>query len=110
MELTENEIFQKNANLCGYCRRVTLLPYEYEFTCFACGYNLIRRKHQLSKISRERINFIKRFKNAEHKIFCIIIIDIIDDIDTKQYILYICIDVYRKCEGWRYICSKFHQV
>ena len=28
----------------------TLLPYEYEFSCFSCGYNVIRRKHELTKL------------------------------------------------------------
>ena len=36
MELTEDEIIEKYAKLCGPCNRITLLPYEYEFTCFSC--------------------------------------------------------------------------
>ena len=50
-----------------------LLPYEYERTCISCGFNLIKRKHQLSKIQREKRNFINRLKYAEQKIFCICI-------------------------------------
>ena len=71
MELTEDEIIEKNGKLCGHCNRNTLLPYAYEFTCFSCGYNVIKRKHELSKIQRKRINFITRLKYAEHKILCI---------------------------------------
>ena len=52
MELTENEIIQKHAENCGHRNRNTLLPYEYDFTCFSCGYNVIKRKHELSKIQR----------------------------------------------------------
>ena len=37
MELTEDEVKQKYAKLCGLCNRNTLLPHEYEFTCFSCG-------------------------------------------------------------------------
>ena len=37
MELTENEIRQKNAKKCGHCNSNTLLPYEYEFICVSCG-------------------------------------------------------------------------
>ena len=37
MELTEDQIFEKSAKQCGYCKRNTLLPYEYEFTCVSCG-------------------------------------------------------------------------
>ena len=73
MELTEDEIIQKYGKLCGHCNRNTLLPYEYEYTCFSCGYNVIKRKNELSKIQRKKINFINRLKYAEQKIFCICI-------------------------------------
>ena len=35
---------------CGHCNRNTLLPYEYEHSCFSCGYNVNKRKNELSKI------------------------------------------------------------
>ena len=69
MELTKVEILQKYAKSCGHCNRNTLLPYENEFTCFSCGYNVNERKHELSKIQRKKINFINRLKYAEVKIF-----------------------------------------
>ena len=53
--------------------RNSLRPYEYEFTGFACGYNVIKRKDELSKIQRKRMIFFNRLKYAEHKIFCICI-------------------------------------
>ena len=81
MELTEDEIILKYAKRCGHCNRNTLLPYEYKFTCIACGYNVTKRKHELSKIQRKKINFINRLKYAEQKIFCI------------------CIDLYKIYEG-----------
>ena len=81
MEMTEDQISEKYAKRCGHCNRNTLLPYEYEFTCFSCGYNVNKRKHELSKIQRKKINFINRLKYAEQKIFCI------------------CIDVYKIYEG-----------
>ena len=40
MELTEDEILQKYGKKCGHCNRNTLLPYEYEFTCISCGFNV----------------------------------------------------------------------
>ena len=40
MEFTEDEILQKSGKFCGHCNRNTLLPYEYEFTCYSCGYNV----------------------------------------------------------------------
>ena len=73
MELTEDEIIQNYAKNCGHCKRNTLLPYEYEYTCFSCGYNVNKHKHELSKIQRKKINFINRLKHAEQKIFCICI-------------------------------------
>ena len=39
MDLTDDQIFEKIVNQCGRCIRNTLLPYEYEWTCIACGYN-----------------------------------------------------------------------
>ena len=80
MELTEDEIIEKYAKHCGHCNRNTLLPYEYEFTCVVCGYNVMKRKHELSKIQRKKTNFISRLKYAEQKLFCI------------------CIDVYKSYE------------
>ena len=81
MELTEDQTIQKYAKNCGHCNRNTLLPYEYEWTCFSCGYNVSKRKHELSKIQRKKISFINRLKYAEQKIFCI------------------CIDVHKIYEG-----------
>ena len=49
MELTEDEIIQKYAEKCLHCSRNTLLPYDYEFTCITCGFNVNKRKHELSK-------------------------------------------------------------
>ena len=80
MELTD-EIMEKYGKKCGHCNQNTLLPYEYEWICVSRGYNVINRKHELSKIQRKRINFINRLKYAEHKIFCI------------------CVDVYKIYEG-----------
>ena len=59
MELTEDKIIQKYGKHCGHCNQNTLLPYEYDFTCFSCGYNLKKRKHGLSKKQRKKINFMK---------------------------------------------------
>ena len=49
MELTEDQIFEKIGKYFGPCNRNTLLPYEYEFTCISCCYNVIKRKHELFK-------------------------------------------------------------
>ena len=81
MELTEDEIIEKYGKRCGHCNRNSLLPYEYEFTCVSCGFNVNKRKHELRKIQWKKINFINRLKYAEVKLFCI------------------CIDVYKIYEG-----------
>ena len=84
MNLSEDEIIQKYAKNCGHCNRNTLLPYEYEFTSIACGYNVNEKKQKLSKIQRKKMNFINQLKYAEQKVFCI------------------CIDVYKIYEGNEY--------
>ena len=84
MNLSEDEIIQKYAKNCGHCNRKTLLPYEYEFTCFSCGFNVSKRKNELSKIQRKKINFVNRLKYAEVKIFSI------------------CVDLYKIYESYDY--------
>ena len=81
MELTEDEIIEKYGERFGHCNRNTMLPYEFELTCFSCRFVVMKRKHQLSKIQRKKINFINRLKYAEVKIFSI------------------CVDVYKNNEG-----------
>ena len=81
MELTEDQIIEKFGKNCGNCNQNTLLPYKYEFTCFSCGYNVNKRKHELSKIQRKKSNFKNGLKHAEHELFCI------------------CVDVYGTYEG-----------
>ena len=61
MELTEDEIIQKNGKHCGHCNRNTLLPHKYEYSCFSCGFNVIKRKRELSKIQRKK-KFCKSIK------------------------------------------------
>ena len=73
MELAEHEIIQKHGKNCGHCNQNTLSQYAYELTCISCGYNVIKRKHELSKIHRKRINFVNRLKYAAQKLFCICI-------------------------------------
>ena len=90
MELTEDEIIKKYGKMCLHCNRNTLLPYEYEFTCFCCGFNVVKRKNELSKIQRKKINFINRLKYAEVKIFSI------------------CIDLYKIYKGDDY--NKIYEI
>ena len=55
MELTDDEIIQKYAENCGHCNRNMLLPYEHEWTCISCGFNINKHKHELSKIQRKKL-------------------------------------------------------
>ena len=73
MKLPEDKIIQKYGKNCGHCNRNTLLPYEYEWSCLSCGFNLTKIKHELSKIQREKINFINRLKYAWQKIFVFVL-------------------------------------
>ena len=84
MELTEDAIIQKYGKNCGHCNRKTLLPYEYEYRCFSCGFNLVKRKHELTEIQRKRKNFINRLKYAEQKMFCICI-DFYKSYESNDY-------------------------
>ena len=84
MNLAKDEIIEKYAKRCGHCNRNTLLPYDYEYTCFSCGYNVNKQKHELSKIQRKKINFINRLNYAEVKIFSL------------------CVDLYKIYEGSDY--------
>ena len=54
MELSEDELIEQYGTHCSHCNQNTLLPYEYEWTCFSCGYNVIKRKHELSKITGKK--------------------------------------------------------
>ena len=42
MEISEDQKIEKYAKQCKQCMRNTLLPFEYVWTCFACGYNVIK--------------------------------------------------------------------
>ena len=63
MEITEDEKIEKHVKQCRHCLRITLLPYEFEFICIACGYNSIKRKNELSKIQRRENIFFGRLNN-----------------------------------------------
>ena len=71
MQLSEDEIVKRYVKHCGHCNQITLLPYEYDLTCFSCGYNVIKRKDELAIIERKKTNFINRLRYAERKTFCI---------------------------------------
>ena len=72
MELSEDEIYEKHGEHCGHCDWNTLLPFECEWTCISCRFNLIKGKPELSKIQRKNINFIVRLKFAEHNFFAFV--------------------------------------
>ena len=76
MNLSEDEIIKTYSKHCGHCNQNTLLPYQYEWTCVSCGFNLTKRKHELSKIQRKKNKFyqsieICRTQNILHMCRCI---------------------------------------
>ena len=48
------KLISKNAKQCLHCNQNTLLPYEYEFIGLSCGYNVIKRKHELTEITKNK--------------------------------------------------------
>ena len=65
MELTDNKVFRKKTKQYMPGSRNTMLPFEYEWTCFSCEYKIIKRKEELSKIHCQKSNFIIQLKYAE---------------------------------------------
>ena len=53
MELREDEIIQKYGRNCGHRNRNTLLPYEYEFRCFSCGFNVTNKNMNSLKFNEK---------------------------------------------------------
>ena len=58
MELSEDQIIEKYAKHCGHCKQNTLLPYEYEWTCLSCNFNVIKQKMNSLKFSVKKISLI----------------------------------------------------
>ena len=54
MQPSEDEMGEKYGKKCGHGNRNILLSYEYEVTCFSCGYNVVKRKHELSRKQRKK--------------------------------------------------------
>ena len=42
MEATEDEIFEKYAEVSLHCMRNTHLPCEYKYACVACRYGVMK--------------------------------------------------------------------
>ena len=61
MDLTDENI-EKYGKESGHCNRNTLNPYKYEFGCISSGYNVIKRKHELSKIQRKKNKLYQSIK------------------------------------------------
>ena len=54
MKMSEDELIERYGNKCGHCSRNTLLRYEYDFTCLSCGYNIIKRKKELTHLQNKK--------------------------------------------------------
>ena len=54
MELTEDQFIEKYTKPCMHCTWLALLPSEYEWTTFACGYNVIKRESEFTKDSTKK--------------------------------------------------------
>ena len=49
------KLYKNMLKNCGHCKRNTLLPYEYEWTCISCGIGINKRKHELFRIQKKLI-------------------------------------------------------
>ena len=48
------------------CLRLVFQPYEYEWTCFSCGYNVVEKNIDLTETQGKK-NFINRLKFSRKK-------------------------------------------
>ena len=71
MELNVNENVHMYAKHCGQCRKNILLPKEVIFICIACGYNIIKREHELTEIQWKKTKIFNRLKYAQQKTSCV---------------------------------------
>ena len=53
-EFIRKKTIQKFEKQCMHCMRNTLIPYENKYSSVACGYNVIKQKNNISKISRKK--------------------------------------------------------
>ena len=60
MELTEDEIIQKYGKRWGIVTEI--LPYEYEYTCFSCGFNLIDKNTNSLKYNEKKNKFFESLR------------------------------------------------
>ena len=69
MMLAEDEILKKHGKHSLHYTRNTLLPYEYDCTCVACGCIITKKKIELSKISKKNwiLLQVKFCWEKEHK-------------------------------------------
>ena len=84
MILSDDQILQKYAKQCLSCNRKGLLPYQYEWSCYFCKYNIIKQKHELTLSQRKKLTFASRIKYAEQKLITIAI-EIIQIYDGEDY-------------------------
>ena len=62
MILTDDEVLKKYSKQCLSCDRNGLLPYQYEWTCYFCKYNIIKQNHELTLSQRKKLTFAFRIK------------------------------------------------
>ena len=72
MGMTEVEKIEKYGKQCMQCTPNTLLPYEYDLTCFSFNYNVIKRKDEITACKRKK-NFIKRLKDVRERLFVFVL-------------------------------------
>ena len=110
--MTEDQIIEKYGKQCRHCLTNTPLPYEYEFNCISCGYNINKRKHEITKIQRKKVNFLKSFNYAEQKTFriCIDVYEIYENNDYDKINEALAILIHKKLKVNNKLIEKYNDM
>ena len=57
MELTENQIIERNVKHCMHCLENKIISFLYKWTCCSCQFDVIKQKTGLTKVHCEKPNF-----------------------------------------------------
>ena len=52
-----------------HCLRNAILPDDYEWTCFSCGFNVMKQNNQLTISPGNKLNLFDGIKCSEKKMF-----------------------------------------
>ena len=74
MRVSDDEFIGGYSEQCVLCVRNTLLRKEYKWSCFSCGYTVIKQKNELTNNHRKKLDLNYRLEFAEQKYFAFVLI------------------------------------